>query len=174
MLSAEDVNALQHISEVTFRDTFSADNLTEDLEEYIRLNLSCEKLSRELANPDSLFVFAERDAVPLGFLKLNVASAQTEDRGPDAVELERIYVLREAQGLGIGSFLLHWALTWAKARSATELWLGVWEHNIQALKFYFHHGFESVGSHVFMFGSDPQTDLILSRRIDSDHSRSLK
>jgi ribosomal protein S18 acetylase RimI-like enzyme len=41
------------------------------------------------------------------------------------------------------------------------MWLGVWERNPRAIAFYLKTGFVSVGSHVFMVGSDPQTDLVL-------------
>ena len=67
--------------------------------------------------------------------------------------------------MGLGAQLLEWALGWARARSASELWLGVWERNERALEFLAKFGFESVGSHVFMLGSDAQTDLILRLRL---------
>ncbi|MBM3433878.1 MAG: GNAT family N-acetyltransferase [Bacteroidetes bacterium] len=84
---------------------------------------------------------------------------------PDAENSPGFPVLREAQGGGIGAQLLAWALAWAEAQGTSELWLGVWEHNHLALKFYAQHGFEPVGSHVFMLGDDAQTDLILRRLI---------
>ena len=43
------------------------------------------------------------------------------------------------------------------------LWLGVWEHNLRAIAFYRRWGFETVGSHTFLLGSDEQTDLIMVR-----------
>ncbi|MBK7883967.1 MAG: hypothetical protein IPJ81_09275 [Chitinophagaceae bacterium] len=39
------------------------------------------------------------------------------------------------------------------------LWLGVWEHNIRAQKFYLKYGFENSGYiHDFPIGTTPQTD----------------
>ncbi len=43
------------------------------------------------------------------------------------------------------------------------VWLGVWEHNLRALDFYRRWGFETVGSHTFLLGSDAQTDLVMVR-----------
>lgn len=165
VLGLSDLAALQQLSRCTFRESFAEQNSREDLEAYLEERLSAAQLQAELEQPESLFAFAERAGSPLGYLKLNTGKAQTEDRGLRAVELERIYVLREAQGLGLGAQLLEWALDWARARSASELWLGVWERNERALKFYAKFGFESVGSHVFMLGSDAQTDLILRLRL---------
>lgn len=45
------------------------------------------------------------------------------------------------------------------------LWLGVWEGNARAKAFYLKTGFVDVGSHVFMVGTDRQTDRILVRRL---------
>ena len=41
------------------------------------------------------------------------------------------------------------------------MWLGVWERNPRAIAFYLKAGFVQVGSHVFMVGSDRQTDWVL-------------
>jgi GNAT superfamily N-acetyltransferase len=97
------------------------------------------------------------------YAKINWGSAQTEDRGPQAVELERLYVLDSAKGQGLGGQLMEWASEQARSMSAQELWLGVWEHNLAARSFYARYHFSEVGSHVFRLGSDDQTDLILSK-----------
>ncbi|NLA43929.1 GNAT family N-acetyltransferase, partial [Candidatus Saccharibacteria bacterium] len=38
---------------------------------------------------------------------------------------------------------------------------GVWEHNDKAIRFYEKLGFRPFGEHLFMLGSDPQTDLLM-------------
>ena len=53
------------------------------------------------------------------------------------------------------------ARTAAQELGGQHIWLGVWERNARALAFYRKKGFVEVGSHVFMVGSDPQTDLVL-------------
>lgn len=56
-------------------------------------------------------------------------------------------------------------LNQAKSMAYDTLWLGVWEHNARALKFYQRWGFEAVGSHVFVVGSDEQNDLIMQKSL---------
>jgi ribosomal protein S18 acetylase RimI-like enzyme len=53
----------------------------------------------------------------------------------------------------------------AKNRGADTLLLGVWEHNPRAKAFYRKCGFADVGSHVFVVGTDPQTDRIMTRTL---------
>ena len=47
------------------------------------------------------------------------------------------------------------------SRWARKLWLGVWERNDRARAFYVKCGFADAGEHIFLFGTDPQTDLIM-------------
>ena len=45
------------------------------------------------------------------------------------------------------------------------IWLGVWERNARAIRFYERWEFRVVGQHVFVVGKDPQNDLLLSRSL---------
>ena len=42
-----------------------------------------------------------------------------------------------------------------------KAWLGVWENNCRALKFYEKYGFKKIGQHNFLLGNDLQTDYLL-------------
>jgi ribosomal protein S18 acetylase RimI-like enzyme len=46
-----------------------------------------------------------------------------------------------------------------------NIWLGVWEHNHQAIKFYTTWGFEKFGDHLFLLGDDPQTDWLMKKEL---------
>ena len=45
------------------------------------------------------------------------------------------------------------------------IWLGVWEKNFRAQKFYAKYGFEKFGSHTFQMGDDPQVDWLLKKKL---------
>ncbi len=45
------------------------------------------------------------------------------------------------------------------------MWLGVWEYNPRAQRFYERNGFRQVGKHTFQLGSDPQTDLLMQKEL---------
>ena len=101
--------------------------------------------------------------VTVGYIKLNFGSAQKEQEDENALELERIYLLPTQQGNGAGSLLLNAIFEIAKNRKAKYIWLGVWEHNSGAIRFYERHNFVKFGAHNFMLGSDLQTDLLMKR-----------
>ena len=68
-------------------------------------------------------------------------------------------------GLKAGPALLERCLDEARARGAKTFWLGVWERNDRARAFYGRYGFTEVGDHVFVVGTDPQRDVILTRAL---------
>ncbi|NNU33656.1 GNAT family N-acetyltransferase [Mucilaginibacter sp. S1162] len=49
----------------------------------------------------------------------------------------------------------------AKQRHKTYVWLGVWEGNPKAIKFYQRHGFVVFSQHQFKLGNDIQTDIMM-------------
>ena len=164
-LTVSDVSILRGIARDTFIETFSEANKAEDMERYLTENFSEEQLARELSNPDSFFYVAEVNGHVVGYLKLNTAHAQTEPQAADALEIERIYVLSNYHGGGVGQALYHHAMSVAQDRKASYVWLGVWEHNHRALRFYEKNGFTAFGTHIFQLGNDQQTDILMQKSV---------
>ncbi len=68
----------------------------------------------------------------------------------NAFEIQRIYILKDFQGYGLGKRLVELALEIAKSGDFDWAWLGVWEHNFKAQKFYAKYGFEKFAEHAFL------------------------
>lgn len=160
-----DVDRLCEISRTTFHETFSADNSEANMKKYFDNSFSEASLSLELNNPDSRFYFAVAGTQIIGYVKINSGPAQTELQNENAVELERIYVAKEFQGRKIGQLLLEKALQIAQQRNADFVWLGVWEKNHRAIRFYQKNGFVAFDKHIFVLGDDHQTDILMKRNL---------
>jgi diamine N-acetyltransferase len=158
-----EVEALAQIARKTFTDTFAAVNTKEDMQHYIDNSLSFAKLTEEVNNESSQFYFALVDDAIVGYLKLNLGSAQTEQQDGNTLEIERIYVLQSYHGLKVGQALCDYALSIATDMAADYIWLGVWEENFRAIRFYTKNGFVPFDTHIFMLGSDVQTDILMKR-----------
>ena len=152
---------LQEISRQTFVETFAAQNTEENMKKYLEENLSAEKLSAELHDNNSRFYFAELDKKVIGYLKLNFGQSQTELKDGRALEIERIYVIREFQGMRIGQKLYDKAINIARDEGMDYVWLGVWEENPKAISFYRKNGFVEFDRHIFRLGDDNQTDIMM-------------
>lgn len=164
-VSINDIEQLQKISKQTFADAFSSQNSAEDIQAYMFEAFSAEKLTSELTESRSVFYFAEVDNEVVGYLKLNSGESQTELKDEKAVEIERIYVLQSFQGRKIGQLLFEYAISVAKENNADYVWLGVWEENFKAIKFYQKNGFVEFDKHLFKLGSDVQTDIMMKLKL---------
>lgn len=164
-LNLKNLQELIDISKKTFTETFAKDNSDEDLQKYLNDSLSLEKITSELNNKNSFFYFAKISNQIIGYLKLNTADAQTENKIPQAVEIERIYVLKEFHGKAIGQTLLNFAIEFAKKQQLDILWLGVWEHNERAISFYKKNNFIAFDKHIFKLGGDLQTDILMKLKL---------
>lgn len=164
-LNLSDIENLQTMSIQTFRETFEELNSEEDMQQYIVENLNAEKLKCEIANPDSEFFFAENESEILGYLKLNFKESQTEKLDEHYFEIERIYVLKAFLRQKIGQFLLNKAIEIGREKKLEYVWLGVWEENHRAIRFYEKNGFSVFGKHDFILGDDVQTDLLMKVKL---------
>ena len=159
----QDIRTLQEIGRTTFLETFAAVNSEQDMKVYLEQSFSIEKLTAELENKESQIYFVLIADKVIGYLKINLGLAQTEKLDHDALEIERIYVLKEFHGQKIGQLLYQKAIDIAYEIKATYVWLGVWEKNHRALAFYEKNGFVTFDQHIFRLGSDEQTDLMMKK-----------
>ncbi|WP_410219914.1 N-acetyltransferase family protein [Pedobacter sp.] len=158
-----DLGLLQEIGRQTFSETFSAENSEENMAKYLEESFASNKLSTELNNKDSYFYFAVLDHRVIGYLKLNTGQSQTEVQDHNALEIERIYVLQDFHGKKVGQLLYDKATEIAGQLNASYIWLGVWEQNMRALKFYAKNGFVEFDKHIFRLGDETQTDLMMKK-----------
>ncbi|RBL90017.1 GNAT family N-acetyltransferase [Chitinophaga flava] len=157
----DQITLLQQLASQTFLETYAAHNTASDMETYLSKHFNPEQLALEINSPDSNYYIAFHQHTPIGYIKLNTGEAQTDIKKPDTLEIERIYVLQDYQGLKAGRQLLKHAITVARQLQVTYIWLGVWEKNEKALGFYHKHGFTPFGTHIFLLGADEQTDILM-------------
>ena len=160
-IASNDVVALQNISSQTFIETFAEVNTSENMTSYLAEEFSLVKLSSELINPNIEYYFASIGKEVIGYLKLNFGIAQKELQNENSLEIERIYVSKEYLGKQVGQLLLGKAIAIANDKKLDFIWLGVWEKNQRAIRFYEKNGFVVFDEHLFILGDDKQTDLLM-------------
>lgn len=156
-----DVAVLSAIAQQTFYDTFTGTCTEADMQGFLEQYYNEGQIAKELSNENDLYFFAEIDNKPVGYIRF------TEDYSNlplmkqwKALELKRIYVLKEFHGMGIAQNLMDFMLDFALKEKYQVIWLGVWEHNLRAQKFYEKYGFVNSGhTHDFPIGNTPQTDF---------------
>jgi len=159
--SINDLDALISIGKQTFTEAFKIQNNPDDFNHYLATAFSSEVILKELEDPNSSYYFVFKNTIKVGYFKVNQATSQTDIKDDSGLELERIYVLKEFQGKGIGGWILNWVIKKARSLNKKYLWLGVWEYNEKAINFYKQYGFVKFGTHPYYIGKDKQTDWLM-------------
>jgi GNAT superfamily N-acetyltransferase len=163
----EDAGPLAELAFTTFWDAFAGHpkNAPHDLDAYMQQAFNVEQVASELADPKSVFLLAEIDGTLAGYSKLVIDYIEPGVTAERPVELNRLYSRQEFLGKGVGQGLMDECFERARRHGHDVMWLGVWEYNPRAQRFYEKNGFRVCGKHTFLLGSDPQTDLLMQKEL---------
>jgi GNAT superfamily N-acetyltransferase len=153
-----DLNLLVDLGRRTFYDTFVGACSEEDMQLFLDTSYAPAKLEQELRDPLSRFLILEEAALPLGYSRLMGESTIR-------VELVRFYLVQQAIGTGAAHVLMTATLDLARQLGYREIYLGVWEKNYRAQRFYEKWGFQKTGEKIFPVGNDPQIDWQYERTL---------
>lgn len=163
-----DAETLSALSAETFYDTFTGTCTEEDMRGYLESTYSVAQTLNELSDPKDQFYFAEVDGVPVGYIRMK----EDYESLPlmkqwKAFECKRLYVKKAFHKTGVAQALMDHFLEYAKQNHYQVVWVGVWEFNYRAQRFYSKFGFVPNGhSHPFPIGNTPQTDIYMWKFMD--------
>lgn len=156
-----DARLISVLATVTFYEAYFENDEASDLANYVSDSFELEKIRAEIANPDCKFFIIYRNERAVGYAKLRRNSPIDCVTDENSIELQRIYILERVYDKGIGEILLTHCLKTAKEDNFSTLWLGVWEENKRAQRFYEKHGFVRVGSLTFPYGDTVGINFVL-------------
>ncbi len=159
----DDADTVSSLGARTFTQTFEHLYPPEDLETFLAHAYGLERTRADLAHPDKATWLLEDDGEAIGYASAGPCDLPHDDVRPGDGELKRIYVLKEHQGGGKGSMLMHAALAWLEKDGPRPLWIGVWSENFGAQRLYERMGFAKVGEYFFPVGEVRDLEFILRR-----------
>jgi diamine N-acetyltransferase len=160
--TTNDAAALADLGRRTFADAFADSNTAENLAAYLASTYRPDLQHAELIDPAMCTLVAVDGEALIAFAQLRRGPPSPGVVDPTALEVKRFYVDRVAQGSGLAYQLMADCTAYARAQGALSLFLGVFEQNVRAIRFYERCGFVTVGAQVFRVGTDDQRDLVLS------------
>lgn len=161
----DQMQALRQVAISSYADTFADSNSPENLTAFFETNYNLPQLEREFHEPGSKLYLALDETDVVGFVRLRQSNEVVSYLGENTIELQRLYVLTSAQGKSVGKLLMEKSLEYALTHKFEWIWLGVWEKNYKAQKFYERWGFERFSEHTFWMGDDPQVDWLLRKKL---------
>jgi diamine N-acetyltransferase len=161
----DDAVLIADISRQTFYDTFAAANTKEDMDKFLAEQFTKGKLMLEVGFPENQFLLAYINNDVAGYVKLRDGKLPKELNGQPALEIARLYALKEFIGHGVGAALMQASINIAREKNKKLVWLGVWEKNDRAIAFYTKWGFQKFGECDFLLGNDMQLDWLMKKEL---------
>jgi len=165
LATAADASALSEFAAHVFHETFAPDNDPADMQVYLRDAFTPDKQAAEIADPLCVCLIADVGGGMAGYALLRADANSPRFAADPTVELQRFYVDHAWHGLGIASRLMAACVEAARVSGGDTMWLGVWERNARAIRFYAKHGFIDTGTQEFLLGTDLQTDRVMVRSV---------
>jgi|SRR3989344_387392 len=160
----KDTEILIEIGARTFFEAYINRKNKAGIESYIKKYLSSKNISEELKSPSNIFLIALSDNMPIGYAKLR-KNGIPGGLGKKSIEIERMYLIKEKIGKGIGKIVMKKCLDIARKKGYKIVWLGVWEQHINAIGFYKRFEFKKFGEQKFKFGNKLHKDILLKKEI---------
>ena len=149
------------MAKTTFTETYGGLLDDEDLRIYFDVNLSESKIASELETKEFHFFVAWTGERTMGFFKLRRDRSTKGIRGKRCLEIERIYILKEFQGVSVGSEMIRMVKSIAKEAGDQVIWLQVCHRNDKAIQFYRQSGFVIYDTIPFPFGNTVHQDFLM-------------
>ncbi|HTI90037.1 MAG TPA: GNAT family N-acetyltransferase [Puia sp.] len=141
LMLPEDLDTLYKISRDAYSLNFGHHWEEGGLEAYMNKVFGREVLALELAAPVIHYYVAFVSRQPVAFMKLNLHSNLPGADPEKGIELDKLYILPDYKGFGIGAQFLELAFRVAAATGKETFWLAVIDTNTAAMAFYEKAGF---------------------------------
>ena len=149
-----DAIILALLGQVSFREAFGHFWTDEEvLRKYFKKTFSVSKLKSSLAKQNNVFWIAFADDLPVGYAKLKKYAPNEKLSDKKPAQLQKIYLLNNHVGLGIGKKLQDALFNEVKKENIRTLWLAVWDENPKAIKFYEREGFKKETKYHYQYQS---------------------
>ncbi|WP_299210967.1 GNAT family N-acetyltransferase [uncultured Aquimarina sp.] len=123
--SENDIEALVKISQQFYPEHYSHIWKNEDTSFYVNLSFTTAAFKKDIETENIIYFLVQKSEKILGLLKLRKHQELVEYTPTEALQLEKIYLLAEATGLGIGTHAMDFTKNLAKELNKKVIWLDV-------------------------------------------------
>jgi diamine N-acetyltransferase len=159
-----DASLISALGAKSFIEAFGDFFTREDIGLYVADKFSLEHIKDEVSDPQSAFFLAYLSGKPAGYAKLISSALPHMIKDQKAIEMQRLYVLKDYYNKKIGKDMMLFCLDYAFGKKFDSMWLGVWQKNDRAINFYKKWGFEVFGTRNFKLGNIFNDDYLMVKK----------
>jgi diamine N-acetyltransferase len=158
-----DLHLISVLAIATHYEAYFKLDPSHDLADYCVRFFNLETLKSELENPKLTYLIAEFEGNAVGFAQLREGKRIECMKGKNAIEIQRIYVIEPMKGKKIGKALIEKCCEIGREKRHKTIWLGVWDKNIAAQKFYEKFGMTNIGITDFTDGKNDFINFVFAK-----------
>lgn len=144
----EDCFLLSRLGQKAYRQHFTYLWTPEGLDQFFQLAYTPNFFRTVLLDDNAIVWLAEKNNQGVGYL-MYYRSRRLPGEVAAGGYINRIYLIKEANGLGLGSQLMTFALEQARHDHKAYVWLESMQSSERAITFYQKHGFQICGATTF-------------------------
>ncbi len=162
-----DAPALIVIGRQTFYETYPqiTSNDLGNMEQYLDEVFTPESLIQSLGKKEEEYWLLYKGGELAGYVRLIPHLPYEGVPGQKPVHLEKFYLYKTFWGQKLGHYMMEQTLAYVRQEGYDCLWLGVWDVNKAAVKFYERLGFEEIGIHRFPMGETIYEDILMIMKL---------
>jgi ribosomal protein S18 acetylase RimI-like enzyme len=160
-----DVSLISALGITTCYEAYFELDPSKDLAEYCVNFFSLEQITAEFEDKNSTFLIAELNGKAVGYAKLREGKNIECLKDKNVIEVQRIYILEKMKGKNLGKTLMKKCFEIGKEKGREIIWLGVWDKNIAAQKFYEKIGMKNIGLIDFSDGKNQFINFVFAKEI---------
>src|SRR4051812_45205450 len=104
----DDASLLSQLSITTFLDTFRGTCTHDEIEHFVQLHFNARQVYKELQDQNDFYFIAFADKEPAGYIRMKEEESDVAlIKKYKAIELKRIYVLKEYHSKKVGAALMN-------------------------------------------------------------------
>jgi ribosomal protein S18 acetylase RimI-like enzyme len=160
-----DLHLISVLAITTHYEAYFELDPSHDLADYCIRFFNLETVKEELENPKLTYLIAEFEGNAVGFAQLREGKEIECMKGKNSIEIQRIYVIEPMKGKKIGKTLIEKCCEIGREKVYETIWLGVWDKNVEAQKFYESIGMKNVGITDFSDGKNKFINFVFAMEL---------
>ncbi len=158
----EDCLRISVLFTTIYIQTYEHKGITFESANFVTKRFSPENLEKIIVSENSDLIIAYFQGNPIGAAQINYNTICKIRKTP-VTELDKLYVLPNYHGKGVGAGLMEKVEETLKAKQIKEVNLIVYIHNQKAITFYQKQGFETLGTFDYEMEENTYLNLVLNK-----------
>lgn len=162
----DDISSLCSFGAQEFTRTFGHLYPPEDLAFFLQDSYTPKIIGNWISDPNYKVILSIYKNEIIGYIVAGICDLEHHDITKDDIEIKKLYIHPSQFGKGISHQLMKLMLEYIVDKQtklnllSSFIYLGVWENNFRAQKFYNKYNFNRVGEHLYIVGNCRDLDYI--------------